>query len=228
MYFFTRSFTPRHTIGTLVGLLALWVICVGSFNYVLPHFGLGLDYNTESLLTTAYWLLSAGIAFTFFPHTLRKIQERNTSDAFGLLAVFVALLALFYSFVVPALDSNALLPSAYTRSDFLHATPGYLLPKLADILFQQVVIAASILVLASYKDSVRFVSFVYGLFFTILHIFLWGILGGTIALLFTFAAALSALFFPFLIMRVNNGFVYSYMLHWLFYVGATVILYVFV
>ncbi len=224
MYFFTRAFTLHHTVGTLLWLLALWVLCVGGFNYILPYFGFGLDYNTEPLLTTAYWLFSAGIAFAFFPHTLRQIQERNTSDALGLLTIFVALLALFYAFVVPALDSTVLSNGTYARSDFLHATPGYLLPKLADILFQQVVIVASILVLASYKNSVRFVSLIYGLFFVTLHMFLWGVLGGTITLLFTCAAALSALCFPYLIMRVNNGFVYSYMLHWLFYVGVTVVL----
>lgn len=224
MQLFAQHFSSRHTVYVLAGLSLLWAVAFGVFNYVLPQVGWALDYSREPLLTAAYWLMGVAVAFAFFPNTLHKTIIRHSADAYGLLALFVAFLAFFYALVVPTLDPFVRVHGVLYEAGFLGAAPMYLLPKLADILFQQVIIAAFILTLASYCNSVSFVAGWYAAFFVTMHLLLWFAFGFGLTLIFTAGAIVSVICFPYLIMRVNNGFVYSYMLHWCFYLCITLLL----
>jgi hypothetical protein len=59
------------------------------------------------------------------------------------------------------------------------------------------------------------------------HLALVPKLGVPLTILFFGLALLSAVVFPYLIMKVRNGFVFSYMVHWVAYIAITFVILLF-
>ena len=103
------------------------------------------------------------------------------------------------------------------RSTLL-ADPWYFLPKSVDILFQQLLIVALVLALAQREHDLRRISVLCAILFGGTHLLL--ALGGVplmYLIRFTIFATLFGFLFPYLILKVRNGLVWSYSLHWTYY-----------
>lgn len=110
----------------------------------------------------------------------------------------------------------------------LLATPAYFFPKAADILFQQSLIAALVLAFSARTQSFPRVRLWYLVCFGGAHLALFVIPGilPLYALVMTLAALASAFVFPYLILYVRGGFIYSYMTHLLFYILLALLIHV--
>ena len=89
----------------------------------------------------------------------------------------------------------------------------YLVSKFFQILFQQVLIIVLIFSLLTFK----FAYLVFMLIFTVSHLPLFPLFGKKLGAIFLISSAFGALIFPFLILKFNYGFVYSFAAHSLFY-----------
>ena len=100
----------------------------------------------------------------------------------------------------------------YLRMDYR-----YLVPKSFEVLFQQIVIVVLTLLLAETGLSVTEVVFAFLGIFGMLHLPMLLVLGRGPGLSYGLASVTLAAAFPVLILRVQSGFLYSYVAHWFFY-----------
>jgi hypothetical protein len=209
---------PRSFLKVLGHIAVLWIGVMLGYYAVLPYFGFSIGYNTQPTLVAAYyawWILITVYAFrgVFLGH-LPSARELRVDTA---LSALFALGASGFLWMFSHLEAPHL--SAFEpATDLLLASPWYFLPKSIEILLQQVLIAVFVLELARQNFSLRIIVLVYAIVFGSAHLLLF--FGGSFpptVLIMTLAAVVSAAFFPYLMLRVPRGFLYAYMMHWIFY-----------
>ncbi len=215
---------PLHMIfGEMAGL---WLFANLGYFLIFPALGLGLSYNTSPIVIAVYFLSWAGITlFYFWDLFALWLPVRNQIWLYVVLSLgFGALVwGLLYVFsFLPALNGFHLTPS----TDILFANPWYFLPKSAEVLMQQLLITVLVLVLSFRLHSLKKVIVGFALCFGGAHLLLFSIPDTVTAyaLIMTIGSFLSALVFPYLIVRVRGGFVYSYAIHLLFYIFLAMLL----
>jgi len=209
---------------TIAQIAGIWIAADLGFYFLLPILGVQPSYNAGSLAIALYYAFWIGIAvITFWPIYVTwprygrwpTFERRYTSYlvwsiAFGGCVAFAA-------YVLPLLP-----PTTWTESwnppEVRVATPAYFLPKSIDILFQQLLVVAFVLALSAQEFSLRRISMYCGLTFGAAHILLaFGDTPVGYVIRFMIAATAFGFLFPYLILRVRNGFAYSYVVHWLYY-----------
>ncbi len=200
--------------------ISLWIFVVVVYHSVFNVLGFDVGYGThpvESAIYFALWTIVAVIAF--FPILRSRTLVDNWHRALLWGSVFVSVIGTLYLVLLPLTPLDSRVPLDTTRYWFLATEPFFFFPKFFDIALQQVLI--TVFILASFRkfESVTTVAFMALFVFGFTHLLLVFIgfdLGMT--LLFSIFACIGALIFPYLIIRVENGVIYSYALHWLWYI----------
>jgi hypothetical protein len=198
---------------------SIWVISGIGYNFLLPVVGLGGGYNANPVQITLYylfWIVLTVYSFWNIYSEWKFFEGRVQTY----ITIFVSsiLITSYLAFVLPTLPSINLFNSYIPPSDLLSATPWYFLPKSFDIFLQQLLVIALVLSFHLKGYSLRSVSVWCAVLFGGAHLLL--VLGGKnvfYVTLFTTCATMASFVFPYLILRVKNGFIYSYLLHWSFY-----------
>lgn len=207
-------------------IAALWTLANVGYYVILPVLDYQLSYNSAPIVIAGYFLLWALISTLYFWNLLKKNVAKNYHIwVYGILSLGSAALiwGLLYLFSFLPIQQGPNL-SAYT--DILFATPWYFLPKSIEILVQQILITVLVLEFYSRFNSLKETAVSYAICFGGAHILLFSINGAPTlyALMMTVGSVLSALVFPYLILRVRRGFVYSYMIHLVFYILLAMLL----
>lgn len=174
-----------------------------------------LHHTTSAIGSTVYFLIlsvGAGIAFWKYAPNLLLIGETESRTALVWLSILLLLMVLLGR-------TNHMLKLGKQNPKVKIFTPDsmFILSKSAEILFQQVCVFLLISALYVMYPDITLTAIAYGIVFAALHIPILVFLG-RLGWLFVGGAALSALFFPYTILMFENGFVYSYVLHWCFYI----------
>ncbi len=221
-------------LGTIAQIAAIWAASDVGYYYLLPALGVKPNYNAGAVEVTLYYVFWIGIAvITFWPVYARWPQYGNWTTFGNRLTSY---LVWSFSFVGCLLFAAYVLPSlptihwkeSWDPPDMVVATPLYFLPKSIDILFQQLLIVALVLALAVQNYSLRKISIYCAVVFGAAHALL--IFGGVptgYVIRFMLSAAAFGLLFPYLILRVPNGFAYSYIVHWVYYAISVVLPHIF-
>jgi hypothetical protein len=142
----------------------------------------------------------------------------NRLQSLVLWIMFFALAITFTAYILPALPPFQWQLEWGPVPELPQAQPTYFLPKTFDILFQQILILALVLMLAREGYSLRRISLTCGALFGAVHLLLmFDSVGWNFVLRFFVVATLFGLIFPVLILRVRNGLAYSFALHWFYY-----------
>ena len=216
-----RGIQPRWTLALVAGI---WIASDIGYYFVLPALDQKSNYNDGPIATALYYAFWVGIAvITFWPVYAEwpryakwaTFENRLTSIVVWSLAFAVSVV--FAAYVLPALPPFNW-REAWDPPELPLATPWYFLPKSIEILFQQLLVVALVLTLSAEQFSLRKISVYCAALFGGAHVLLafgevpWGYVArfATLAAIFGFA-------FPYLILRVPNGFAYSYVTHWGYY-----------
>jgi hypothetical protein len=210
---------------TLLVVVALWTVSSKGYYALVDALGLESGYDGAPVLFTAYYLgwtlLAAWLFRSLFADVLKR--DRLTHEGLALLPILAAF-GLFAVYILPLLPSVSEVRAPSNPPEFMFATAWYYLPKSADILFQQVLVAALIftgvraglgLGVLSLGTAVAFGLFHLGLAF---DGFIWLYVAR-----FTLAATLFGALLPYLYLRVRSGFLYAYSLHCGFYAADAVL-----
>ncbi len=215
---------PLYTIfGEMTGL---WAFANLGYFLIFPALGFGLSYNASPLAISIYFLLWAGATlFYFWDLFALWLPARNQIWIYVALSLGCGALVwgLLYAFsFLPVLNGLHLAPS----TDILFANPWYFLPKSAEVLMQQLLITVLVLELSFRLHSLKKVILGFAVCFGGAHALLFLVYGAVTeyAVVMTAGSLLSALVFPYLILRVQGGFVYSYTTHLLFYIFLAMLL----
>lgn len=208
----------------------MWVISDIGYHYLLPTLGQKSNYNDGPIAIRLYYVFWVGFAtivlwlqyvdwssqakWRMFEN--RLVSALIWSIAFGASVAFVA-------HVLPALPHFDWRES-WDPPELPVATAWYFLPKSIEILFQQLLIIALVVALSSNKISLGKISIYCAALFGSAHLLLaFGAVPWIYVIRFVVLAAIFGSIFPYLILRVPNGFAYSYILHWAYY-ALTVIM----
>jgi hypothetical protein len=197
--------------------MALCVATWGGFYHVLfRRFGLG--YTKGFLITTAYFLVSAGVVSVIFWDTLKRVLVDVDALPLVVLGVFMLAQLALYVYIPQRLARPATYLTEHPDRYYLDISWRRLVSKSADIVAQQIYIVLMVLFLQELGLTLYATIVWFGVLFALLHAGLviaeWG---RWPALLFGSAVLGFSLVFPVLILLVPYGFVYNIMLHWLFY-----------
>lgn len=215
---------PLHIVfGEMAGL---WIFANIGYFFIFPALGLGLSYNTAPVAIAVYFFVWAGVTLFYF-WDLFALWLSGATKIWLYVALSLGCGALIWTLLyafsfLPALSGLQLAPS----TDILFASPWYFLPKSAEVLMQQLLITVLVLELSFRLHSLKKVIIGFAICFGGAHILLFLSDGAVTAYaaVMTAGSLLSALVFPYLIMRVRGGFVYSYTIHLLFYIFLAMLL----
>lgn len=180
-----------------------------------------LNYLTHYQAASLYFFsASCLVIFVFYSQIMPFIKNFSLTP-FLLLILFFLVNVLSYKtakIIFTKQLNNFKHPNIY----FARMSYRYMLAKSFEILFQQLLIIALVSFLLELRVSFNLMVLLFALLFSLIHLPLVKIKNVFFGIYFTLAALISAVFFPFLILYIPTGYVYSYILHWLFYLVSGV------
>ncbi len=217
-----RSDASVSTVVWAVGLIAaIWVVSDIGYYYLFPALGLTPSYDDHPVWSALYygaWIVLTLVAFR------RNYRDWSTWDLRPPVLIVTTVLAVgfvLYAIYVPPLLPQVTWQETWPAPDILLADPWYFLPKSVDILFQQLLIVALVLALEAREHDLRRITILCAILFGGTHLLLaFGGLPLMYVIRFTIFATLFGFLFPRLILKVKNGLIWSYSLHWIYYAAT--------
>lgn len=214
---------------TIVIVATAWSLSSYGYYWLGPVVGAEIGYNDAPVLFAVYYAAWALLVFLVFREPFRNwVNHQFQGDRVTLAMAMLLVFTIYALFVIPRLPASEWVRSE-TPVEFFYANAQYFLPKSVEILFQQILIAALILALHSLGLSLRTISLSVALMFGSFHL--------TLALAYdnplyvarySVAATLFGAIVPYLILKLRNGFLISYAIHWSYYaIDIALIHYVF-
>ncbi len=198
-------------IGIWIGL---WVVTFGTFALLRKK---GISYNKNYGWTILYFLIFTTISCLYFKDILVDVTAKFTIVPLIILVFIYILTVVIYYFSHKYLKKPAKLIEKYSDQHFIKMDYKYLFSKLFDILFQQVMITVLVLWLSKEFFSMTQIIIYFILLFGIVHLIGISIAGKIFGTYYLIMSLIGAVIFPILILNVNYGFVYNFIIHFLFY-----------
>lgn len=215
-----RSLWPTFAL-----VAGFWSISSWGYYALVDALSLESGYDDAPILFAAYYLGWSSLVLLAFRHVFKGQLSRPIllGHAAALAPVLLAYGA-FVAFVLPLLPDVSSLRAPANPPEFMFASAWYYVPKSADILFQQVLVASMVLV--AWRAGIRLVaiSLLMAVLFGGFHLMLaFDGFTATYVTRFTIAAAIFGLVIPWIYLRTRHGFRWAYGLHWGFYALDAVI-----
>ena len=209
----------------LVEIVAVWVVSDVGYYQLLSLLGIGSSYSTHPFVLGAYYLGWAGVALFIFWPLYQRWKTIDVRASMFVTTIATSILAAFYLFyVLPMFPPIHWAHAWRPPTELLTASGWYFLPKSIEIVLQQLLVAAMVLAFEVRKFSLRAISLWSAVLFGGIHLLM--VLDGSspaYVAIFTASAVAAGLLFPYLMLRIKNGFIYSYFIHWGFYAVVVVL-----
>lgn len=221
-----KLFQPTWaSLALVIGLIATtWTLSSIGYYQLADFLGKPGGYNEGPRIFSIYYGVWCLIVFLIFHPALSAWAKRCSppEDRFAPLFMLTAC-ALFAFAVLPFLP-EADIPTEENVSEIIIAQPWYFLPKSVEILFQQILMTALVVALAAQNLRLGQIALLTATLFGGFHLTL--ALDGAnpfYVLRYTVAATLFGAITPYQMLKMRNGFVYSFSLHWGWYALDTTI-----
>ena len=192
----------------------LWVFFWGVFKlFLLKH----IDYIKHYLLTSLYFLFVTVIIAYIFKNDLVDIFSRFSIIPLIVLGITIIFHIVLYLYISKYIKEPKNYFELHPDRQYLSLNFKRLFSKSVDILAQQIFIILLAVFLQSAGLNLVQTILIFAAIFGLAHVPLIFIENSWHSWYFTFSAILSAVAFPVLIIEIPYGFVYSYIVHWLFY-----------
>ncbi|MBN1156027.1 hypothetical protein JXA85_00280 [Candidatus Woesearchaeota archaeon] len=103
------------------------------------------------------------------------------------------------------------------RHSYLRLDYRYHLFCISELIFQQTMVMAGVLLLTSAGLKTGTVLIIFSVFFAAVHLPLLLVIDTFWALLFTISSFIAGIIFPLLILNLKDGFFYAFLIHYVFY-----------
>ena len=176
----------------------LWIIPFGAFFLLRKK---GINYIRFYGITTLLFLMFTFVSVVFFRNILFPIFKVFTIIPFVFLVLLFIIIILVYHFFNKHVKKPLNLMKSNPDQYFLLMNYKYLFSKSFDIIFSAL--------------------------FGLVHVFNIPLAGKYFGLYYFLASILAGVLFPLLIINFKYGFVYSYILHWIFYLISAILFWLF-
>lgn len=199
----------------ILGLSIIWLSVWAFFVlYLQPQ---GIDYINHYLITSVYFLLVIVFLTTVFKEQIGKYVDKFSPRDLLAMSLFSACVIIVYYFIGLLSEGSVLNDIRYSFPQILQINEKFLITKSFEIMFQQTFFMISIYYLFNDNISDYIDMLIFGLFSLVIHIpvlFVDGSMGKILFAVSFFAGVV----FSYCINKSKKGFIYSYMIHFGFYV----------
>jgi hypothetical protein len=204
----------------LLPMVLLWIVSFVLFTEVPSLLGYELSYSSHPFLSALYYAAWLGAFLGMYPEFRERVQLSFGSRWYLLTGAVLLGATGFYTHIIPLITTPAEITAvvaAHPEAPFFSYGPLYVLPKTIEILFQQALVIESIYIVAAYTRRFIVTSLTFGLLFALIHIVSFIYDPSPITIAMVLVAGVAGALMPYVVLRVRNGVVYSFALHWLFY-----------
>ncbi|MFA6797456.1 MAG: hypothetical protein WCR40_02010 [Candidatus Paceibacterota bacterium] len=203
------------TFLRVVGLSFIWLFVWAFFVlYLQPQ---KIDYINHYIITSLYFLLVIVFLTTVFREQIGKYVDKFTPRDLLAMSLFSLCVVISYHFIELLSDGSVLSEMRYSLPQLLQMDEKFLITKSFEIMFQQTFFMISIYYLFNDNISDYIDMLIFGLYTMIIHIPVLFIDGSVGKILFA-VSFFAGVIFSYCINKSKRGFVYSYMVHFGFYV----------
>lgn len=223
----------KHIIGptwtslaVVVALITVtWTVSSVGYFDLTEAFGWSRGYNDAPVALAIYygaWALVVNLVFR--PDFSAWTRRRSPGEDLYVLPLMLVVFAVFALKVLPRLPEITP-PEGKNVADIAFAEPWYFLPKTVEILFQQILLTALVFEMQALKVGLWRMAGLIAVLFGGFHLSL-ALTDATdfYVARYTVAATLYGAIFPYMILRMRNGFFAALGIHWAFYAFDTVML----
>ncbi len=211
-------------IDILVWIL-LWVVTFGTIYFLNKK---GVTYIKLYGLFVSIFMFFTLISLFYFKDVFLNMNlSLHFLPLFFLSLMYALTITLYYLFPMYIPRPSSLI-TQYHSQYFLRMDFRYLFSKSFDLLFQQTMIVIMVLWLSQHNYQLSQIILYFLLLFGLIHLFAFFPAGFFFGTYYLIASFIGALIFPILILTVDYGFVYSYILHFSFYTFSSLFFWLFV
>ena len=207
--------------------LVIWIFCWffgwGGW-YFLPR--TKRDYIDNYVVVSVYFFIVSLIILFIFQNILTPLQKSVSLIPLGILIFFFVINFLAYFFSNRFLKKPIEFLKKYSNLSYLRLDYRYLISKSFEIFFQQILIISLVFMLNNLGLNIAYITVIFAFLFGFGHIPMMKLQKGFFGIFIFVASILASFFFPFLILNFQYGFVYTYILHWLFYTNTGVLFWI--
>jgi hypothetical protein len=200
----------------LAEIAAIWIVSDIGYYLLAPLIG---DYSTRPFEMAAYYLVWVAITLiNFWAFYKRWGTIKADISTLGIVLLACVGIALYFYYILPLFPAISWVGALKPSFNLLYVSSWYFVPKSMEIALQQLLMVAMVLAFKAQEFSVHTTARWSAVLFGGMHVLL-ALSGSSFmyVLIFTSAATVAGFIFPYLILRVRNGLIYSYILHWGFY-----------
>ena len=203
----------------------LWFLIIqsigwGGFSFLRSH---GINYIDNYLITTIYFINLNLLCIYLFRDIFKEKLSKPSKLQIALFLIFFIILGFVYYICGNSSNLPNLLKK-FPEISLINFNFRYILTKSFEILFQQITIIFLILLMHKNKVSLKNMTIFFATIFPLTHLVNYFFTTTLFALIFQVASIIGGLTFPYLIIKIKNGFLYTYLLHWTFYLVLKIIL----
>ena len=203
----------NQLIDILVWVL-LWITTYGLLYFITKT---GITYNKRYGRLILFFLFFTFLTSLYFGDILLGVDGKLTLTPILILILVYILTIFVYSISHKYLQPPTRLIEKYPHQYFIKMDYRYIISKSFDILFQQVMIVIMVMWLSQQNHSLSEIILYFVLLFGLVHVFALFPAGKIFGTYYLIASLIGAVIFPMLILKVNYGFVYSFVIHVSFY-----------
>lgn len=204
-------------------VLFLLIVYIGAWEFWRAKEETGANYIKNYILASTYYFFWSFLLIRAFPGKVEKLVKDFDLIPLAIFLAFFLFFLLVYKFLPRWFKKPEKLIKAHPNELFLLLDYRFFAAKSFDILFQQTGIVLMAVMLFEMWFSLPAITVFLAILFSVLHLPLLKTKGSAFGAYFALAAMVGAVIFPTLIIQVNYGFVYSYLVHWSFYIFSAVL-----
>ncbi|QEE34382.1 hypothetical protein FTO60_00865 [Octadecabacter sp. SW4] len=213
------------SLAVVVALITTtWTLSSIGYYQLADFLGKPGGYNEGPRIFSIYYGIWCLIVFLIFHPALSAWAKRSSPPEDRFAPLFMLTACALFAFIVLPFLPEADIPTEDEVNEIIIAQPWYFLPKSVEILFQQSLMTALVVALAAQNLRLGQIALLTAILFGGFHLTL--ALDGAnpfYVLRYTVAATLFGAITPYQMLKMRNGFVYSFSLHWGWYALDTTI-----
>ncbi len=204
---------------SIIQIASIWIASHLGYQMAKNIFNDNLSYTANPLSITIYYVFWIIITlFAFWNVYIKWHIVKNELTSYVVSLFIIGFIATYIIYIMPIFPTINWAIGWKPPAELAFANGWYFLPKSTEIILQQLLISALALSFVNAKIEIKSLRLWCAGLFGSAHLLL--VFGGPSLLyvtVFTICATIAGYIFPYLILKIRNGFMYSYILHWSFY-----------
>jgi hypothetical protein len=178
-----------------------------------------LTFEDAPIWSLFYFGFGTALVAVLFPNEMKTLYGPINLTGYVLIAfLLLGVFPAFYEVMRQKVGKPAWLANLFPGQGMLSLEERYIVAKIGDVIFQQCIAGAIVLVLAAQGISYEKIVVIFIVLFTIAHLYIFKTAGFVWGMHYSAYAMLGGFAFPFLIYHIEGGIAYAIILHMLFYV----------